>query len=70
VLHLRRLRFAHGEPLAVMENYLPEDLIAVGEMDLVVHGPYSVLRSKGVNIRVAKTADGPGGHPGGMPTAG
>src|SRR6478752_2310403 len=26
VLHLRRLRFANGEPLAILENYLPEDL--------------------------------------------
>ena len=30
VLHLRRLRYAHGEPLAIMENFLPEDLIGLG----------------------------------------
>ena len=28
ILHLRRLRYAHGEPLAIMENFLPEDLIS------------------------------------------
>ena len=33
ILHLRRLRYAHGEPLAIMENFLPEDLIGLGEMD-------------------------------------
>jgi DNA-binding GntR family transcriptional regulator len=54
VLHLRRLRFAHDEPLAIMENYLPEDLIAIGEMDLAGRGLYQLMRSKGVNISVAK----------------
>jgi DNA-binding GntR family transcriptional regulator len=54
VLHLRRLRYAHDEPLAIMENYLPEDLISIGELDLVGRGLYQLMRSKGVNIRVAK----------------
>ncbi|TKV61743.1 GntR family transcriptional regulator [Nakamurella flava] len=54
VLHLRRLRFAHGEPLALMENFLPEDLIPVGEADLATRGLYQLMRSRGVNIRVAK----------------
>jgi DNA-binding GntR family transcriptional regulator len=54
VLHLRRLRYAHDEPLAIMENFLPEDLIGIGDMDLVGRGLYQLMRSKGVNIRVAK----------------
>jgi len=54
VLHLRRLRYAHGEPLAIMENYLPQDLIGIGEMDLAARGLYQLMRAKGVNIRVAK----------------
>lgn len=54
VLHLRRLRFAHGEPLAIMENFLPEDLIEIGGMDLAGRGLYQLMRGKGVNIRVAK----------------
>jgi DNA-binding GntR family transcriptional regulator len=54
VLHLRRLRYAHGEPLAIMENFLPEDLIGLGEMDLAARGLYQLMRAKGVNIRVAK----------------
>jgi DNA-binding GntR family transcriptional regulator len=54
VLHLRRLRFAHGEPLAIMENFLPEDLIEIGGMDLANRGLYQLMRGKGVNIRVAK----------------
>jgi DNA-binding GntR family transcriptional regulator len=54
VLHLRRLRYAHGEALAIMENFLPEDLISLGEMDLAGRGMYQLMRTKGVNIRVAK----------------
>jgi DNA-binding GntR family transcriptional regulator len=54
VLHLRRLRYAHGEPLAIMENYLPQDLIGIGDMDLAARGLYQLMRAKGVNIRVAK----------------
>jgi DNA-binding GntR family transcriptional regulator len=54
VLHLRRLRFAHTEPLAIMENFLPEDLITLGNMDLAARGLYQLMRAKGVNIRVAK----------------
>lgn len=54
VLHLRRLRYAHGEPLAIMENYLPTDLISLGQMDLAARGLYQLMRQKGVNIRVAK----------------
>jgi DNA-binding GntR family transcriptional regulator len=29
VLHLRRLRFADGEPLALMQNWLPADVVAL-----------------------------------------
>ena len=54
VLHLRRLRYAHGEPLAIMENFLPADLIGLGLMDLSTRGMYQLMRQKGVNIRVAK----------------
>ena len=37
-----------------MENFLPEDLIGIGEMDLAARGLYQLMRAKGVNIRVAK----------------
>lgn len=54
VLHLRRLRYADGEPLAILENYLPQDLIDVGEGDLEQRGLYQLLRSHGVHLRVAQ----------------
>ena len=54
VLHLRRLRFANGEPLAVLENYLPETLSDIGDADLVQRGLYQLMRARGVHMRVAK----------------
>ncbi len=54
VLHLRRLRFANGEPLAILENYLPEDLADMGIADLEQRGLYQLMRGRGVHIRVAK----------------
>src|SRR4051812_34902814 len=54
VLRLRRLRFANSEPLAILENYLPEDLADIGGADLEARGLYQLMRAKGVHIRVAK----------------
>src|ERR1700712_387673 len=54
VLRLRRLRFANAEPLAILENYLPEDLVDIGQSDLEARGVYQLMRAKGVHIRVAK----------------
>src|SRR6195952_1929724 len=54
VLRLRRLRFANSEPLAILENYLPEDLADIGKSDLEARGLYQLMRAKGVHIRVAK----------------
>ena len=54
VLHLRRLRWANGEPLAILENYLPDPLADLGEADFNERGLYQVMRSRGVHIKVAK----------------
>lgn len=54
VLHLRRLRLSDGEPMAILENYLPEDLVGIGATDLTSGGLYQRIRGHGVNIRVAK----------------
>ncbi len=54
VLHLRRLRFSDGEPLAILENYLPEWLADIADEDLETNGLYQLMRSRGVNFRVAK----------------
>jgi DNA-binding GntR family transcriptional regulator len=54
VLHIRRLRIADGVPVAVLENWLPEQFTDITESDLLSMGLYELLRSRGVTIRVAK----------------
>lgn len=54
VLHIRRLRVADGVPVAVLENWLPEQFTDITEADLLSMGLYELLRSRGIAIRVAK----------------
>lgn len=54
VLHTRRIRHADGVPLAILENFLPEEFTNVSEADLNEHGLYQVLRDRGISIRVAR----------------
>jgi DNA-binding GntR family transcriptional regulator len=54
VQHLRRLRFADGEPLALMENWLPRDLVGLTMEGLQARGLYAIMRSAGLNIRGAQ----------------
>lgn len=54
VLHVRRLRFADGIPLAILDNYLPSEFIDIKRADLEQFGLYQVLSSRGVDIRIAK----------------
>jgi DNA-binding GntR family transcriptional regulator len=54
VLHLRRVRLAGGKPLAILENYLPHQLIDVGAEDLTSVGLYQLMRKAGVRMKVAK----------------
>ena len=54
VLHVRRVRFADKVPVSIMENFLPEDFCDLSAADLEAHGLYQMLRSRGVNLRVAK----------------
>ena len=53
-LYLHRIRLSDGVPVAVMENWLPEDFTTVSKNDVSEHGLYQVLRSRGVTMRVAK----------------
>lgn len=53
-LHLHRVRLADGVPVSVLENWLPEDFTNLKSEDIVQHGLYAVLRSRGVTMRVAK----------------
>ena len=53
VVTIRRLRFANGEPLALMLNYLPVELAPEAE-ELENAGLYQSLRAHGVHIRLAR----------------
>lgn len=54
VLHTKRLRIADGVPVAVLENWLPEQFTDISESELSDVGLYEIIRSRGVAIRVAK----------------
>jgi DNA-binding GntR family transcriptional regulator len=53
VLAVERLRYAQDEPLALMHNYLPADLVELSTEELAEHGLYELLRTSGVHLRLA-----------------
>lgn len=53
VVMMRRLRSAGGEPLALMTNHLPA-AIAPHEVEVETGGLYQALRTRGIQIRVAR----------------
>ncbi|MEH3034433.1 MAG: GntR family transcriptional regulator [Aeromicrobium erythreum] len=54
VWSLRRLRSIGDEPLALMHNFLPCDVVDLGGVDLEAQGLYAHLRDAGFVIRVAR----------------
>ncbi len=58
VYAFERLRYAEAEPLALMRNHLPADLLRLSSEDLQVHGLYELLRANGINMKIAKQSIG------------
>jgi DNA-binding GntR family transcriptional regulator len=58
VLVLERLRSADGEPLALMRNYLPDDLLPLTAAALAEHGLYELMRAAGARPQVAQQTIG------------
>jgi DNA-binding GntR family transcriptional regulator len=54
ILYVKRLRLADNVPVSILENWLPADFVDLDRNAMVEHGLYQLLRSRGVNIRVAK----------------
>jgi DNA-binding GntR family transcriptional regulator len=54
VRRLRRVRSTDGEPLAVMNNYLPDGIIDPTDDDLRDKGLYQLLRAAGVRLHAAQ----------------
>jgi len=53
VTWIERLRYAGGEPLALMHNAIPLDLLPLNAADLSARGLYELLRSAGYVPRIA-----------------
>lgn len=53
VYHFTRLRSVGEKPLALMENWVRDDVADLTEEGLRRHGLYQALRDAGVNIRLA-----------------
>jgi DNA-binding GntR family transcriptional regulator len=53
-----RLRYADAEPLALMRNHVPVQLLRLAPADLEAQGLYNLLRANGVTMRIAKQAIG------------
>jgi len=53
-----RLRYAGDEPLALMRNHVPADLLRLTPEDLEAQGLYNLLRANGINLRIAKQSIG------------
>ncbi|PXY22498.1 GntR family transcriptional regulator [Prauserella muralis] len=58
VRRLRRVRSTGGEPLAVMNNYLPDGIIDPTDEELRERGLYELLRVAGVRLHAAQQAIG------------
>ncbi|HET6710382.1 GntR family transcriptional regulator [Amycolatopsis sp.] len=54
VRRLKRLRSADGEPLALMNNYLPDGVLDPADDELRERGLYQLLRSGGVRLHAAE----------------
>jgi DNA-binding GntR family transcriptional regulator len=50
VICLERIRFADGEPIALMHNFLPAALIHLRTDMLAEHGLYDLLRASGIRL--------------------
>jgi GntR family transcriptional regulator len=58
VLAVDRIRFAEGEPIALMCNYIPKGLVALDPEQLSRTGLYETLRASGISPRVAEQTIG------------
>lgn len=58
VIDVQRLRYAQGEPLAVLCNYLPKGLVNLDAERLENAGLYQVMRTAGVRLHLASQSIG------------
>lgn len=54
VVHVDRIRYAGGEPLALMTNVLPAGLLDLTAERLEAAGLYQLFRNRGIHLHLAK----------------
>ena len=54
VYHVKRVRSRNGAPLAIMENWVPQEIAQLSREALEQHGLYTILRQQGINFRLAQ----------------
>lgn len=58
-VHLvERLRYAHDEPMALLRNHLPPDLLALRAPELESTGLYRLMRASGITLHSARQSVG------------
>ncbi|MET9979749.1 GntR family transcriptional regulator [Streptomyces microflavus] len=58
-VHLvERLRYAHDEPMALLRNHLPPDLLALPARELESTGLYRMMRASGITLHSARQSVG------------
>ncbi|MBT2381330.1 MULTISPECIES: GntR family transcriptional regulator [unclassified Streptomyces] len=58
-VHLvERLRYAHDEPMALLRNHLPPDLLALTGRELESTGLYRMMRASGITLHSARQSVG------------
>ena len=58
VLALERLRYADGQPLAIMRNWFPKGLLELDAERLERAGLYQLMRAAGINLHLASQTIG------------
>ncbi|GLF97981.1 GntR family transcriptional regulator [Streptomyces yaizuensis] len=58
VLLIERLRYAHGEPMALLTNHLPAGLLDCGADALAATGLYRLMRAAGITLHSARQSVG------------
>jgi GntR family transcriptional regulator len=64
VLAMERLRYADGQPLAIMRNWLPMGLVELDGGRLERAGLYQLMRAAGINLHLASQTIGARGASG------
>ncbi|WP_026876798.1 GntR family transcriptional regulator [Jiangella gansuensis] len=53
VYAIRRLRYTGDEPLSIMSNFVPTELLRLDAASLAENGLYALIRNAGVNLKIA-----------------